>query len=160
MMRLYTDGACSKNGSKDAVGGWAFVIVNDKDEIVKQGAGAEVGATNNQMEYTAMLMGLREAEKLHDAYIVDSFECYTDSALLYNTLTQWIHGWHDNGWKRKTGEIKNLGLVRQLYPFALCKWVNFNHVNGHVGEKWNEWCDKEAVAARLALEADNENYSC
>ena len=37
--------------------------------------------------------------------------------------------------------------------------TGFNHVRGHNGNKdenskWNEWCDKAAVAARLALEAN------
>ena len=100
------------------------------------------------MEFTAMLRALQWTEKnLNNNFI----EYYTDSALLYNTLTQWIEGWKNNGWKRKTGEIKNLDLVKQLYEYSN---KNFNHLRGHHGDKWNEWCDKSAVAARLALEAN------
>ena len=67
------------------------------------------------MEFTAMLRALQWVEKnLNNNFI----EYYTDSALLYNTLTQWIEGWKNNGWKRKTGEIKNLDLVKQLYEYS------------------------------------------
>ena len=148
MIKVYTDGACSGNGKEGAIGGWAFCVVGENDELIYGESGAEVNTTNNRMEFTAMLRALQWTEKnLNDNFI----EYYTDSALLYNTLTQWIEGWKNNDWKRKTGEIKNLDLVKQLYKYSN---KNFNHVRGHHGDKWNEWCDKAAVAARLALEVN------
>ena len=148
MIKVYTDGACSGNGKEGAIGGWAFCVIGENDELIHGESGAEVNTTNNRMEFTAMLRALQWVEKnLNNNFI----EYYTDSALLYNTLTQWIEGWENNGWKRKTGEIKNLDLVKQLYKYSN---KNFNHVRGHNGNKWNEWCDKSAVAARLALEAN------
>ena len=146
MIKVYTDGACSGNGKEGAVGGWAFCVIGENDELIYSESGAEVNTTNNRMEFTAMLRALQWVEKnLNNNFI----EYYTDSALLYNTLTQWIEGWKNNSWKRKTGEIKNLDLVKQLYKYSN---KNFNHLRGHNGDKWNEWCDKAAVAARLALE--------
>ena len=148
MIKVYTDGACSGNGKEGAIGGWAFCVIGENDELIYGESGAEVNTTNNRMEFTAMLRALQWTEKnLNDNFI----EYYTDSALLYNTLTQWIEGWKNNDWKRKTGEIKNLDLVKQLYKYSN---KNFNHVRGHHGDKWNEWCDKAAVAARLALEVN------
>ena len=148
MIKVYTDGACSGNGKEGAIGGWAFCVIGENDELIYGESGAEVNTTNNRMEFTAMLRALQWTEKnLNNNFI----EYYTDSALLYNTLTQWIEGWKNNDWKRKTGEIKNLDLVKQLYKYSN---KNFNHLRGHHGDKWNEWCDKAAVAARLALEAN------
>ena len=148
MIKVYTDGACSGNGKEGAIGGWAFCVIGENDELIYSETGAEVNTTNNRMEFTAMLRALQWTEKnLNNNFI----EYYTDSALLYNTLTQWIEGWKNNDWKRKTGEIKNLDLVKQLYKYSN---KNFNHLRGHHGDKWNEWCDKAAVAARLALEAN------
>ena len=148
MIKVYTDGACSGNGKEGAIGGWAFCVIGENDELIYSETGAEVNTTNNRMEFTAMLRALQWTEKnLNNNFI----EYYTDSALLYNTLTQWIEGWKNNDWKRKTGEIKNLDLVKQLYEYSN---KNFNHVRGHHGDKWNEWCDKAAVAARLALEVN------
>ena len=148
MIKVYTDGACSGNGKEGAIGGWAFCVIGENDELIYSESGAEVNTTNNRMEFTAMLRALQWTEKnLNNDFI----EYYTDSALLYNTLTQWIEGWKNNGWKRKTGEIKNLDLVKQLYEYSN---KNFNHVRGHHGDQWNEWCDRAAVAARLALEVN------
>ena len=148
MIKVYTDGACSGNGKEGAIGGWAFCVVGENDELIYGESSAEVNTTNNRMEFTAMLRALQWTEKnLNNNFI----EYYTDSALLYNTLTQWIEGWKNNDWKRKTGEIKNLDLVKQLYKYSN---KNFNHLRGHNGDKWNEWCDRAAVAARLALEAN------
>ena len=148
MIKVYTDGACSGNGKEGAIGGWAFCVVGENDELIYSETGAEVNTTNNRKEFTVMLRALKKKKKnLNNNFI----EYYTDSALLYNTLTQWIEGWKNNGWKRKMGEIKNLDLVKQLYKYSN---KNFNHVRGHHGDKWNEWCDKAAVAARLALEVN------
>ena len=150
MIKVYTDGACSGNGKEGAIGGWAFCVVGENDELIYGESGAEVNTTNNRMEFTAMLRALQWAEKnLNNNFI----EYYTDSVLLYNTLTQWIKGWKNNGWKRKTGEIKNLDLVKQLYKYSN---KNFNHVRGHHGNKdenskWNEYVDKLAVGARKGL---------
>ena len=145
MIKVYTDGACSGNGKEGAVGGWAFCVIGENDELIYGESGAEVNTTNNRMEFTAMLRALQWAEKnLNNNFI----EYYTDSALLYNTLTQWIEGWKNNGWKRKTGEIKNLDLVKQLYKYSN---KNFNHVRGHHGDQWNEYVDKLAVGARKGL---------
>lgn len=150
MIKVYTDGACSGNGKEGAIGGWAFCVIGENDELIHSETGAEVNTTNNRMEFTAMLRALQWTEKnLSNNFI----EYYTDSALLYNTLTQWIEGWKNNGWKRKTGEIKNLDLVKQLYEYSN---KNFNHVRGHHGDKdenskWNEYVDKLAVRARKDL---------
>ena len=150
MIKVYTDGACSGNGKEGAIGGWAFCVIGENDELIHSETGAEVNTTNNRMEFTAMLRALQWTEKnLSNNFI----EYYTDSALLYNTLTQWIEGWKNNSWKRKTGEIKNLDLVKQLYEYSN---KNFNHVRGHHGDKdenskWNEYVDKLAVRARKDL---------
>ena len=150
MIKVYTDGACSGNGKEGAIGGWAFCVIGENDELIHSETGAEVNTTNNRMEFTAMLRALQWTEKNLSNYFI---EYYTDSALLYNTLTQWIEGWKNNGWKRKTGEIKNLDLVKQLYKYSN---KNFNHVRGHHGDKdenskWNEYVDKLAVRARKDL---------
>ena len=63
-------------------------------------------------------------DKLKRKYNIEEMNIHC-SALLYNTLTQWIEGWKNNGWKRKTGEIKNLDLVKQLYEYSN-KEVIFN----------------------------------
>lgn len=151
MIEIWTDGATSNNGKKNAIGGWAYVIVKDGEELC-HGSGAEKGATNNRCEYLGMLEGLKELERRVDLTQHECISCFSDSALLINTLTRWIFSWKERGWRRKDGPVKNLELVQELYPYAVSSKFKFYHVKGHAGIKWNEKCDQLAVAARLNLE--------
>ena len=45
---------------------------------------------------------------------------YSDSQLCVNTINEWAAGWEKRGWKRKSGPIKNLELVRELYALSVC----------------------------------------
>ena len=55
---LYTDGACSGNPGP---GGWGFVFINFLNKKIFEGGGGEVSTTNNRMEMTAVIEGLKEA---------------------------------------------------------------------------------------------------
>ncbi len=150
MIELWTDGATSKNGSKNAIGGWAYVLVRD-GEILFKGHGAEFGTTNNRCEYLAMINGLKHLEEMD--MIHETINCYSDSALLINTLNTWIHDWKKNNWTKKSkGEIKNLDLVKALYPYTQKDNIVFSKVAGHAGVAFNEMCDKLAVFSRKLLE--------
>ena len=59
----YVDGACSNNGTKDAKGGWAFVILFDNKNKEIQAAGYAEQVTNERMELTAMIKVLEEIKK-------------------------------------------------------------------------------------------------
>lgn len=150
MVELWTDGATSNNGRENAVGGWAYVIIKDGEELC-HGSGAEYGATNNRCEYLGMLNGLIELEKRVNLMEYETISCYSDSALLVNTLTRWIFSWKEHGWRRKDGPVKNLELVQELYPYAVNPKYKFYHVKAHTGIKWNELCDQLAVKAREDL---------
>ena len=49
--------------------------------------------------------------------------------LCVNTINEWAQGWEKRGWKRKTGPIKNLELVQELWalskqkPQIELKWI-------------------------------------
>jgi ribonuclease HI len=129
---VFTDGSCDPNPGR---GGWGFVWVED-DEIIKTGSGFAPDTTNNRMELQALI----EAYKILP---VDGiFTLYSDSQLCVNTITQWAAGWEKRGWKRKTGPIKNLDLVKELYalskshPDCALKWIR-----AHDGSRWNEYAD-------------------
>ena len=60
------------------------------------------------MEYTAALEGLRSLPDGSQACIV------TDSKLMLESMTKWIHGWKRKGWKTAGGQpVKNQDLVRR-----------------------------------------------
>jgi ribonuclease HI len=66
-----------------------------------------------------------------------------------NTITKWAAGWKENGWKRKSGPIKNLDLVQKLYE--LCRSrpeLQLRWIKAHSGNRWNEYADSLATAYR------------
>jgi ribonuclease HI len=133
---VFTDGSCEGNPGP---GGWGFVWV-EADEVVEQRHGTDPATTNNRMELQALI----EAYKLlpGDAALT----VYSDSQLCVNTINQWAAGWERRGWKRKTGPIKNLELVKELYAQAgRHPQVKLTWIRAHDGSKWNEYADALAT---------------
>ncbi len=133
---VFTDGSCDNN---PGAGGWGFVWVED-DEVLEERFGEAPDTTNNRMELQALI----EAYKLlpNDANV----SIYSDSQLCVNTINQWAAGWEKRGWKRKTGPIKNLELVQELYALAgEHPHVKLEWIRAHEGSKWNEYADALAT---------------
>ena len=134
---VFTDGSASPNPGP---GGWGAVYVRD-DQVVAQDYGHEAHTTNNRME----LMGLIHAYSLvPPGQAVDVF---TDSQLCVNIITKWAAGWKKNAWKRKSGPIKNLELVQELYALHLQRpELKIQWIKAHDGSRWNEYADALATA--------------
>jgi len=133
---VFTDGSCDNNPGP---GGWGFVWV-EADEILEQRFGDTPDTTNNRMELQALI----EAYKLlrNDANV----SIYSDSQLCVRTINEWAAGWEKRGWKRKTGPIKNLDLVQELYALAGDHPnVKLEWIRAHDGSKWNEYADALAT---------------
>lgn len=79
-------------------------------------------------------------------------EIHSDSEFWINVLTKWAAGWKANGWKKKTGPIKNLELVQELYGLYCEFPVKLVWVRGHVGTEFNELADEWANKARQGYE--------
>ncbi len=140
---IFTDGSARPN---PGTGGWGMVFVK-KGKIISQKYGSEKSTTNNRMELTALLNAFSIAPTNERVFI------YTDSELCVNIFTKWIGSWERNGWKKKTGEIKNLDLIQKVYeeikkrPNAQLSWIE-----SHNGFLWNEYADSLATAwARKTL---------
>ena len=69
-MIIYTDGATSNNGYQDAVGGWAYVIINETENIMAQDSGRINEATNNICELTALINACKTADIYKTNFIV------------------------------------------------------------------------------------------
>ena len=79
---MYVDGSCLGNPGP---GGWGCILTyKDKEKII---CGSNKLTTNNQMELTAAIEGLRVLKKQS---VVDIF---TDSKYVQNGITSWIFGW-------------------------------------------------------------------
>jgi ribonuclease HI len=138
---VFTDGAASPNPGP---GGFGAVYV-ESGKIVSEQFGHEPHTTNNRMELKALIAGF----KLVPAGTKTTV--YTDSELCVNTITQWAAAWKRNGWKKKTGEIKNLELVKELYELAQNRpEITLKWIKAHAGSRWNEYADALATAYRRA----------
>lgn len=132
---IYTDGACSGNPGP---GGWGSILMykGNKKEI----AGGKEDTTNNVMELTAVIEGLKLLK----------FPCkvklYSDSAYVVNAFTQkWIYGWLKNGWVNSSKEpVKNKELWQELYNLTKVHEVEFIKVKGHADNEYNNRCDELA----------------
>ena len=134
---VFTDGAANPNPGP---GGWGAVWVID-GEVQAQDHGHEAHTTNNRMELTALLRGIELVPEGTPATV------YSDSNLAVRTVTEWAAGWERRGWRRKTGPVENLDLVRPLYerlrqrPELELVWIK-----AHAGNRWNEYADALATA--------------
>jgi ribonuclease HI len=136
---VFTDGAAEPNPGP---GGWGAVYVVN-DQIVAEREGHEPYTTNNRMELSALIAGVRLVPVGTKATI------YTDSQLCVSTITEWAKGWEARGWKRKDGPIKNLELVQELYAiFKSRPELELRWIAAHSGNRWNEYADSLATAYR------------
>ena len=135
---LYTDGACSGN---PGTGGYGAVLIYNGHE--KRISGAVPETTNNRMELTAVIEGLK---CLNRPCEVDIF---SDSAYIGNAFGQgWIYGWKRNGWKKGDGKpVLNPDLWQELLVLADVHDLHFNKVKGHADDEYNNICDKLATDA-------------
>jgi len=147
-MKIYTDGATSNNGYKGAKGGWAWVIVDDNNQIVLQGMGSDKEVTNNQCELRALIEACDAASKMYPMY--QHFDVYSDSAYCMNCYSQgWWKNWVKNGWlNSKKQPVANKELWTYLIPYFQSDIFNFYKVKGHDDDYWNNYVDRRAVEAK------------
>ena len=134
---LYTDGACSGNPGR---GGWGAVLLFGTYE--KQMSGVSENTTNNQMELTAVIEGLKALKEPCEVMV------YSDSAYVVNAFNNnWIEGWQKSNWRNsKKDPVANRELWEELISLTTAHKVTFNKVKGHAGDKYNEICDSLATA--------------
>lgn len=135
---MYTDGACSGNPGP---GGWAAIIINGDD--AEQLTGGAPHTTNNRMELTAALEGLRTLDQ--PAHV----ELHTDSAYLSRAFNEgWLDKWQRNGWKTSSKKpVKNKELWKQLLKMDEQHDIKWIWVKGHADNELNNLADELAVAA-------------
>jgi ribonuclease HI len=137
---VFTDGSCDGNPGP---GGWGFVWV-EGDRIVAQKSGVDPATTNNRMELTALIEAYRMLPEDHEITV------YSDSQLCVKTVNEWAPGWEQRGWRRKSGPIANLELVKELYArVAAHPRVELRWIKAHDGSRWNEYADALASAYLL-----------
>jgi ribonuclease HI len=138
-VEIWTDGACSGNPGP---GGWAAVLCCRG--VQRELSGGDPATTNNRMEMTAVLQGLRALTRPVAVTVV------VDSAYVEQAFTQgWIDRWRRNGWRTSAREpVKNRDLWEQLAVEVNRHRVRWRRVKGHAGNGLNDLADRLAVEAR------------
>ncbi|SMB79084.1 ribonuclease HI [Deinococcus hopiensis] len=135
-VRLVTDGACSGNPGP---GGWACILTLGEHQ--KELSGSEAQTTNNRMELTALLGGLRALKRPCQVHVVSDSKYGTDAF-----EKDWLSNWQRKNWKN----VKNPDLWQALLLAAQPHTLTFEWVQGHAGHPENEGADQLAVQARDA----------
>lgn len=141
MKILWTDGSASPNPGP---GGFA-VIEQTEDGARPVVLGRDKDTSNIKMEGQAMIAAIKYAGD-------EGCEIHSDSEFWINVLTKWAPTWKANGWTKKSGPIKNLELVQELYELYTMHDVKIVWVRGHVGTELNEMADVWANKAREGTE--------
>ena len=136
-VEIYTDGACSGNPGP---GGWGAVLIYNGVE--KQLSGSEKETTNNRMELSAVITALKALKEPCNVTLT------TDSKYVCDAINKgWLNSWQKNNWKKSDKKpVFNIDLWQELLPLLDKHRVEFIWVKGHNGHKYNEICDKLAVA--------------
>ena len=134
---LYTDGACSGNPGK---GGWGAILIYK--DYKKEMSGGDKETTNNKMELTAAIEGLRALKE------PCRVKLYSDSKYLIDGITKgWARSWRAKGWKKSDGKpALNVDLWEQILTLDEYHEIEYIWVKGHAGNPNNERCDRLAVA--------------
>ncbi|MEX0672835.1 MAG: ribonuclease H [Candidatus Paceibacterota bacterium] len=154
---IFTDGSSRGNPGP---GGWGAIVMfparprgrartgadrsaEHNDTHVAELGGREEETTNNRMELTAAIEGLRFIEssaKLRDAEY--KIVVRTDSKYLINGVTRWVAGWQKNDWRTKNKKaVLNQDLWRELVRLTEHFEVTWEYVGGHIGIGGNERAD-------------------
>lgn len=146
-LALYSDGGCRGNPGP---GAFAYVIQENNGAIFAEGVEFESLTTNNKMELSGPLHGLKELmsllpQKGRDPRLT-KIKVMTDSKYVVEGMKSWVEGWKARGWKKADNKApENLELWQDLdlmrHQFMQVEWM---WIKGHAGHPQNEYCDRKA----------------
>ncbi len=136
-VQLITDGACIGNPGP---GGWACILrFGGKSKEI---FGSEAQTTNNRMELTAALEGLKAVREICEVEVV------TDSVYVKDGITKWVANWKRNGWKTAAKKVVlNRDLWEELDVHNARHTTRWTWTKGHASHEDNNRCDELATAA-------------
>jgi ribonuclease HI len=136
-IQIITDGACLGNPGP---GGWACILRYNGH--AKELSGAVPHTTNNRMELTAAIEGLKQLKEPCEVEVV------TDSEYVKNGITKWILGWKKNGWRTAAKKpVVNQDLWVELDDLSRVHRMEWTWTKGHADHADNNRCDELATRA-------------
>jgi ribonuclease HI len=144
---LYSDGGCRGNPGPGAC---AYVVQDHAGSVIAEGVEFESHTTNNKMELSGPILGLKELKqtlpKSGRDPLLTKIKVLTDSKYVVDGMKSWVEGWKARGWKKADNKTpENIELWQELdslrTSFMQIEWV---WVKGHAGHPQNEYCDRKA----------------
>jgi len=149
-IKLYTDGACSRNPGP---GGWGCVLLytNPNGEVYRKELNDFVrDTTNQQMELTAAVRGLQELSEPCEVTVYSDSAYFIDNA---QPSTGRVYNWRSNGWTLQNGsEPKNVDLWKEFVTVAAKHKYTLVKVAAHSDDVENNRCDVLAKKGYLEYE--------
>ena len=130
-VKLFADGSSLGNPGP---GGWGVVL--EYNGIQKQFSGGEKNTTNNKMELTAIIEGLKKLKEPCEVEII------SDSNYVIKAINEWLDSWIKTDWKK--GKVKNIELWKKYLEVSKPHKIKATWIKGHNGHRENEICDKLA----------------
>ena len=151
---IYCDGACSGNPGK--AGSGLALYKNNQKPVLYYGNYLANG-TNNIAELNALYKALLLANEVNST---EKVMILSDSKYSIDCISTWAYGWKKNNWTKKSGEIKNLELIKNAHNLyeQIKNKIIIKHVKGHAGIEGNELADRMALHAVKAKNDEFEEY--
>lgn len=136
-VEIFSDGACRGNPGP---GGWGVLLRYNSHE--RRLYGGEHETTNNRMELTAAIEGLKVLKR--PCYVTVT----TDSEYVRKGITLWLSNWKQRGWRTSAKKpVKNMDLWQELDRETERHTITWHWVKGHSGHRENEIADELANRA-------------
>ena len=138
---IYTDGGYSQMND---IGAFAYVMLDDKENVLKKNAWKIEKETNNRAELKAIIAGVH-----HLPMDATDVRIISDSQYALNTLS--------GKWQRKSNtDLFHIydKIIKERRLNVVYEWVR-----GHDGNQYNEMCDKMCSdVAGMDLNAEFAKY--
>ena len=129
---IFTDGACTNNGKRNANAAWGLIVVADQGyKVLYRDSGPIPKGqpqTNQRAELQALLNGIKQAKVSPGLVTI-----WSDSQYSINCASVWGPKWRSNGWKKQGGDIQHLDIIKELVTetVELYHRVQYKWVKGH-----------------------------
>lgn len=130
-MKVYIDGACKNNNTKNKsnTNGGIGIYFGENDPRNISEPFTQEPITNNRCEIYAAIRALKILKNIEEDIII-----YTDSNYLLQSITEWIIKWKKNSWKTANKKpVLNQDLFMRLDALMNNK-IKFQHINSHLTE--------------------------
>lgn len=132
---VYTDGACSKNGTIDAIGGIGIFFSDNDDRNISEKLDENIynKITNNVAELVALIKAFDIIKHDKDKKII----VMTDSEYSIKCATTYGEKCENNNWltSKKGKEIPNVELVKKLYYlYKSSDNIKIVHIKAHTNK--------------------------